>query len=282
MGGQTEDVADAPRRKLVERMRARLEAGYWPRVHCMLIVTLATAVACLTSFLLLVMRVHSMAIRYGAAALAGYGTFLFLLHAWVRWKWSRFKPSADGNDLVDAVTNAIDVPIDLSSLPDAPLRFAGGGGRSGGGGASGAWDSGPKPSPGRVGDGGGGGKGGGPSTGSGHGWSLDLDGDDLFWLIVALVAAFAGVAAVGYVIWIAPTLLAEAIVNGAVAGKVYHGLRKREDDFWTSQILRRTIVSGLVVILCAIAAGYAFNRIAPEARSIGGVWAHLEAKYSGS
>jgi hypothetical protein len=101
-------------------------------------------------------------------------------------------------------------------------------------------------------------------------------------VIVAAVAAFAGIAAIGYVIWIAPTLLAEAIVNGAIAGKVYHGMRKHEDDFWTSQIVRRTIVSGIVVILCAVAAGYAFNRIAPDARSIGGVWAHLQAPRSSS
>src|SRR5213075_1822111 len=107
--------------------------------------------------------------------------------------------------------------------------------------ASGSWGSAPNAPVARS---GGGGKSG--------GWSLDLDGDDLFWLIVALAAAFAGIVAIGYVIWIAPTLLAEAIVNGAVAGKVYHGLRKNDDEFWTSQMFKRTVASGLVVILCAI------------------------------
>jgi len=104
-------MRDHPRTKLVDRMRARLEAGYWPRVHCMLIVTLSTAAAFLTSVLLLVARVDSMALRYGAAALAGYATFLLLLHAWVRWKWSRVKASDDGLDLVDVVS---DMPIDLA------------------------------------------------------------------------------------------------------------------------------------------------------------------------
>jgi hypothetical protein len=255
------ETVDAPRKKLVDRMRTRLERGYWPRVHCMLIVTVSTAAAFLTSFLLLVAQVHWMAVRYGAAALAGYATFLFLLHAWVRWKWSRAKLNADGSDVVDVVS---DVPIDVA-LPDAPVRFAGAGGRSGGGGASGSWGS-----PAQTAS---------TSVKSG-GWGLDFDADDLFWVIVAAIAAFAGIAAIGYVIWIAPTLLAEAIVNGAIAGKVYHGMRKHEDDFWTSQIFRHTIVSGIVVILCAVVAGYAFNRIAPEARSIGGVWAHLSARSS--
>ena len=251
-------VTDASDATLVDRLRARLEAGYWPRVHCMILVTIASAVAFLTSALLLVMQIHWMAIRYGLAAVAGYGTFLLLLRAWVRWKWSRFSPDGSGFDPGDLTGN-----VSLPSMPQA--RFAGGGGRSGGGGASGTWGSRAQSvSPVKSGGGHGGG-----------GWSLDLDGDDLFWLIVALAAAFAGIVAVGYVIWIAPTLLAEAIVNGAVAGKVYHGLRKQDDDFWTSQIFKRTALSGAVVVLCAIIAGYAFNKIAPEARSIRGVWVHL-------
>jgi len=245
-------------------MRTRLETGYWPRVHCMLIVTVSTAAAFLASVAMLLLHVNAMAVRYGAAALAGYATFLLLLHAWVRWKWSRFKPNADGSDLVDVAGNAIDVPVDLP-LPRGGRVFSGGGGRSGGGGASGVWGS-PAQTAASVKSGGGGG-----------GWSLDFDGDDLFWVIVAVVAAFAGIVAIGYVVWIAPTLLAEAIVNGAIAGKVYHGMRKHEDDFWTSRIFRRTMLSGAVVVICAIVAGYAFNRIAPEARSIGGVWAHLQA-----
>lgn len=260
-------VEDASETRLVDRMRARLESGYWPRVHCMLIVTVSTAVAFLTSVLLLVLQIHWMAIRYGAAAMAGYATFLLLLRGWVRWRWSRVQLNADGSDVVGDILNNVPINLDVPSLPDAPVRFAGGGGRSGGGGASGSWGSPVKASS------------GGSSGGKGGGVSLDLDGDDLFWVIVAAVAAFGGLIAVGYVIWIAPTLLAEAIVNGAVAGKVYHGMRQREDDFWTSRIFRRTIVSGVVVIVCAVVAGYAFNRIAPEARSIGGVWLHLQAKY---
>lgn len=247
-------------------MRTRLEAGYWPRVHCMLIVTVSMAAAFLTSFVMLVVHVNWMAVRYGAAALAGYATFLFLLHAWVRWKWSRFKPTDDGSDLVDVAANTIDLPLDLASLPRGAARFAGGGGRSGGGGASGAFGSPVQAASASV------------KPGGGGGWTLDFDGDDLVWVIVAVAAAFAGIVAVGYVIWIAPTLLAEAIVNGAIAGKVYHGLRKHQDDFWTSQSFRHTIVSTIVVIVCASLVGYAFNRIAPEARSIGGVWAHLQAK----
>src|SRR5262249_966178 len=99
MGGRADEIVDPPRGKLVDRMRPRLEDGYWPRVHCMLLVTVAAAAAFLTSFLLLVLHVQWMAVRYGAAAVAGYATFLLLLHAWVRWRWSRVKLNADGSDV---------------------------------------------------------------------------------------------------------------------------------------------------------------------------------------
>jgi hypothetical protein len=259
--GKPADVLTTdPQKRLVDRMRARLESGSWPRVHCMFIVGLSTAAAFLTSFVLMRLHVHWMAIRYGVAATVGYATFLLLLQTWVRWRWSRMQLNPSGDDIIDAGSN-LNIPIpSFSGDGGSGPSFAGGGGRSGGGGASGSWGS-PATSASS-----GGGKGGG---------GLDLDGDDLFWVIVAVVAAFGGAIAIGYVIWIAPTLLAEAVVNGAVAGKVYHGMQKKDHEFWTEEIFKRTIVSGLVVIVCAIVAGYAFNKIAPEAASIGGVLAHL-------
>jgi uncharacterized membrane protein len=246
---------------LVDRMRARLEAGYWPRVHCLLIVSLSSAAAFLLSATLLAVRVDSMAVRYGLAALGGYATFLVLLHGWVRWKWSRLVPDGD---------------VDVGLLPgpgwpssprvSAPNLFSGG--RSGGGGASMSVDGQGTSSVSVAPHGGAGG-------GKGGGFSLDLDGDDLFWLLVALAAAFAGFLAIAYVIYVAPTLLAEAAVNGAVAGRVYHGLQKRESQHWTTDIVRRTGVAAAILVISVSAAGYALRRVAPEARSIGGVWHHI-------
>jgi hypothetical protein len=95
---------------------------------------------------------------------------------------------------------------------------------------------------------------------------------DLWWLILAAAAALAGVVAVGYVIYLAPTLLAEAAVDVAIAGKVYQGLRKRDASHWTTHVIRRTAVAAVILIVSATLAGYALQRIAPDARSIGGVW----------
>jgi hypothetical protein len=43
-------------------MRRRLGTGYWPRVHCFLLVALASAAAFLLSVVLLRLRVHSLAV----------------------------------------------------------------------------------------------------------------------------------------------------------------------------------------------------------------------------
>jgi hypothetical protein len=246
----------APER-VVNRLRTRLENGYWPRLHCLLLITLAAAAAFLVSFVMLSLGAHSMAVRYGLAALCGYLCFVGLIRGWVRWKWSKMDFVADGDPGIgDAIVN---MPIELPARGGHAGAQMFSGGRSGGGGASGSWGSSTRTS---------------GSSGS-SGISLDLDADDLIWLLVALAAALAGFAAVAYVIWIAPTLLAEVAVNAAVAGKVYHGMRKREPEHWTTNVLRRTAVAALVIVVSATVAGYALQRIAPEARSIGGVWAHL-------
>jgi hypothetical protein len=251
--------------RLVERMRGRLEAGYWPRLHCLLLVGLASAAAFLLSVALLALHVHSMALRYGLAAVGGYGAFLLLIRAWVQWKWSRLVPDSD-LDLGD-VSGDLPLPWPSRAANAASNMF--GGGRSGGGGASGSWDS-PRVSSITTSSGSsssGGGKGG--------GFSLDLDGDDLVWLLVALAAALAGLVAIAYVIYVAPTLLAEAGVNAAVAGKVYHGMRKRDPHHWTTDVLRRTAFAAIAIIVSAVVAGYALQSVAPEARSIRGVWQHV-------
>jgi hypothetical protein len=232
----------------------------------MLIVTLSSAAAFLVSFLLVTGGVRAMAVRYGLAALTGYGVFLLLIGTWIRWKSSHL--------VGDTAEGVLDVVVDASDLPMPRLPRGGGtgrifsGGNSGGGGAVAAFD-GPATTTGSVASV--------PSRGGG-GFSLDFDADDLIWVIVAVAALFAGALAVGYVVYVAPTLLAEAAVNAAVAGKVYQGMKRHDSTHWTTQVIRRTIVSAIVVVLSAVTAGYALQRIAPEARSIGGVWQHMRDK----
>src|SRR5829696_6301878 len=191
-----------------DRVRDRLEQGHWPRVHAALIVGMSSAVAFLVTFALTTAGVRSMPLRYGIAAVAGYVTFVALIGAWVRWKSSRLvRDPPDGLfDAVEGVINSADLSLARPPTSGGGSLFAGG--RSAGGGAASSFIS---PSS-RSGGAGGGGV------------SLDFDADDLVWVIVALAALFAGVAAVGYAVYVAPTLLAEAAVNAAIAGKVIQGM----------------------------------------------------------
>jgi hypothetical protein len=268
-----------------DRIRAHLDSRSWQRFHCALIVSIAATSAFVASRLLMDLRLWSMSWRYGIAAAVGYAVFLLMIRLWVVWKSSRLEEGDDDapiSRLRGRDGGSLDVGDVLDGDISLPSRGGGRaaqvavdafrGGRSGGGGASMAFENPPQMPAVTVSNvSGGGGK-------SGGGFSLDIDGDDLFWLIVALAATCAGMFAVTYVVWVAPTFLGEAAMNAAVAGKVYHGMQRRDSSHWTEDQIKRTILPALIVIASAAAAGYAFNRLAPEAVTIGGVWQHLASK----
>ena len=240
----------------IQQLQAHLEKHSWPRLNCMLMVALSTAAAFLTAVLLLGAGVSSMALRYGAAALVGYIAFVLLIRGWVLWK-RRQLTSESTFDPGDVVSD-LDILLPRSSEGEVqPPMFVGG--RSGGGGSSASYGS----------------TGGSSGGGSGSGITFDIDADDLVWLLIALAAAFAGVAAIGYLIYVAPALLAEAILDMLIAGGIYRRLQRHDASHWTSHVFRRTAIPAIVVVLSAALAGYALQRVAPEAQSIGGVWAHL-------
>jgi hypothetical protein len=114
-----------------------------------------------------------------------------------------------------------------------------------------------------------------PDVELGDGVSLAADADDLIWLVLILALACAGAAAIVYVITLAPALLAEALLDVMIAGGVYRGLRRHDSAHWTVHVLRRTAVPAAIVIVTAVLAGYALQRAAPGAHSIGGVWTAL-------
>jgi hypothetical protein len=142
-----------------------------------------------------------------------------------------------------------------------------GGGRSGGGGGGARWSGDVR----AVADARGSARTGGGSSG----WSFDLDADDAVWLVVVAVLVCGGLIAVGYVIAIAPALLAEVTLDAALVTTVYRRLRPRDMQHWSVGVVRRTWLPAVVVVLCLAGAGYALQRVAPDARSIGGVIAEL-------
>ena len=86
-----------------------------------------------------------------------------------------------------------------------------------------------------------------------------------------MVCVAGGAVAIGYVIYAAPLLLSEVALDAAVASTLYRRLRKDDVSHWAVTVLRRTWIPAAAIMLFAALGGYALQRVAPEARSIGGV-----------
>jgi len=233
------------RSRLVARVHQHLERRGRPRLELFVLVSLAGMAGFLVSYGLLAGGMASMPIRYGIAGVAGYLAFLCLIAVWIAVK-RRIDSPWDAVDALDVLNVA-----DLSASVSAPApRSLFEGGRSGGGGASAAWDH----------------RGSGMGGGSGGSW---LDADELGWMILIAAAAFAGVIAVGYVVYLAPALLAEVVVDAVIVATISRKIAATERRDWTATVLRRTWLPATVLVAMLMIGGWGLQRIAPDARSIG-------------
>ncbi|HSK75159.1 MAG TPA: hypothetical protein VLQ45_01770 [Thermoanaerobaculia bacterium] len=269
------------REELVEKVRKRLERHSLPRLQMSLLLALTGGTGFLSSFVLLKLGVDSMALRYPVAVALAYGVFLLLLRIWLRLQRDSWQ-SADLPGVVDLGEAVLD---GTGHVVRGAGRFAGGGGNFGGGGASANFDGPPvalamtPPSPApavravpRSGGGGGGGKGGGFNFG------FDLDEGGLLVLLAVLVIAATSMGVVIWILWTAPALLAEVLVDGIVMTGLYRRLKHGpEPGHWLTGAIRRTWIPALVVALLFSFAGYLLQKAVPEARSIGAAWRAVSA-----
>lgn len=86
--------------------------------------------------------------------------------------------------------------------------------------------------------------------------------------LLAIAAIVAGLVACASVIWSAPNMLAELLVDGAIAGAAYNRLRASSGD-WTFGIVRRTWLPAAAIIVTFVMLGVAGHHFKPEADSIG-------------
>ena len=236
-------VRPLDRAELIRRTRAHLEEYGYSRLELSMIVAVSGMCGFFVSFGLLAGGVLSMPVRYGIAGLAGYVAFLALIRLWLVWK-SRLEASFEPVDFVDG----IDIVPRPFGDPAVPSFFEGG--RSRGGGASGSWGNGAG------------------STDSDSSWTDAWDGD-LGWILVFLAALLAGLATIGYVVYIAPALLAEILVDGVIVATISHRVSGLERRDWTATVIRRTWLPGLAIICLLMIGGWSLQKLAPDARSIG-------------
>ena len=252
-----------PRRLMRARAIKRAERLLLRRGRPRLLMTfvlLSTGSACfLSSFALLHTGMTRMWLCYPLALLFAYCVFLLLLRLWLRLQ----RPGEKGASF----------DVDLSglnfesggNLPGPPEFTFGGGGDAGGAGAGGGWGQ----SVSGTSYGGGGGKSGGSLFGG-----FDADFGDEGGLVVLAVLALAlalvtGFVASFYVIYTAPVLLAEILVDGLLVAGLYKRLGGVEQRHWLRAATRKTLPPLILSLVCFGLAGYMMQRAVPEARTLG-------------
>jgi len=100
-----------------------------------------------------------------------------------------------------------------------------------------------------------------------------IDLDEGVVVFVPVVIALAGFAAAAWVVYSAPVLFAELILDGIIVSRLYSRFRKVPPEGLLSVAIRRTWVPLLVLIVVLGALGVAAERFAPGADSIGDVFA---------
>jgi hypothetical protein len=224
----------------------------WPRLQIMIILGLTGVAAFLTSAVLLRLGATQMVVRYPIAIAAAYGVFIMLIGLWL---WLQRNDS----DMLDAAGEVLD------------STDWGGGGRisPSGGSVNLVSDMTASPVPPVSGGSGGGGGGGGPSFDI---VGIDVDLDDAIWVVLAIVVLIAGLLAILYIVYIAPILLTEVLVDGLLAAGLYKTVKGVEGRYWMTTVLRKTAIPAILALIFFSIAGFCIQKIAPEASSIGDAW----------
>ncbi len=216
-------------------MRRQLESDGFPRLQMTLIVAITGAAGFVASYLLLHAGLREMWVRYPAAVGFSYLVFLFLL-----WLWLRSSAS------------------DYADIPD--FSGVGTSGSSGGGCGSELTESHPV-LPGDSGD-------------VGDVLGAAADTDEFAIPLVAIILFAVLILSSFWVIYTAPALFAELLVDGALAAGLYRRLRGGKPHHWIETAVRRTGMLFLATAVLVAACGWLMTIYAPGARSIGDVLAH--------
>lgn len=236
----------------IRRIRGDLERDSFPRLQMFLLVTLTGASGFVASFVLLHSGFVEMWLRYLASFGVAYLMFLFLLWLWLR---TRAEDYAD-------------IP-DISGLPSSGAGspgtcYSGKGGDFGGGGASGSFDA-PSEGISVISD-----------SGSSVGDALGTvaEAEEFAIPLVVLILLGAMLFSSLFMIYSAPVLFAELLVDGVLSASLYRRLRGLETRHWLETAVRRTAFPFALTAAIVSASGWAMALYVPEAHSIGDVIFH--------
>lgn len=238
----------------VQRLRWRLERDSFPRLQMLLLVMVTGGSGLLASYLLLQGGLAPMGWRYPAAFAIAYLVFLTLLWLWLR---TRAEDYADFPDLSEQAAPG------EGGIESASACFAGQGGEFGGGGASGGFGN----APGELSIEASATKEGGNAIGQALGAAAE--GDELAAPLIALVLIGAILLSSIFIVYSAPALFAELLVDGTLSASLYYRLRRLERRHWLETALRHTALPFLLTGLLVTAGGIVLQQTTPEAHSLG-------------
>jgi hypothetical protein len=249
------------------------------RFHVSLLILWSFFCGLLINKALLLAGVDWMLVRYPLSLLAGYGAFFVGVRLWLAYVgaaplWGGRKQAREAGDSGVDAGNVADV---LDAGPRIGPMLKGGGGDFGGAGASASFGNASAESslatP-RLSAGGSRGLFSTGSRGSGGGtagFALDLgDGDS--WLVIVLLALAAALlcsvfGAVLYVVYSAPSMLADVAFSAMLAGGLVKSSRRWRDACWKTELLRATWVPfTIVLVLAVLTAGLAMH-LFPQTRT---------------
>ena len=232
------------------------------RFHMAFLLLTAFVVGLAVTKILVELHLDILWLRYLIAVTAAYAAFILLIKLWLIYLGYCARREQDRGTL-DLHGDLAEAVCDIGSTWSTTEPVSEVGEQFGGGGASGEW-AGPQPihsSAVQSATSGGGGD----AAGSG---CLSLDFDEAIF-VVLLAAAVLSVLLVGvWLIWAAPTILAEAAFEAALASALVRRARKMDSVGWFGSVVRATFWPFAVVLALSIAAGWYAQRRCPDATKI--------------
>jgi len=104
------------------------------------------------------------------------------------------------------------------------------------------------------------------------------DADELAIPLLVIVFAAGLALASLYVVYVAPMLFAELLVDGALSYALYRRIKATDSPHWVESAVRRTALPFVLTAVFVSATGAAMAAYAPGAHSIGQVVQHTQAK----
>jgi hypothetical protein len=91
--------------------------------------------------------------------------------------------------------------------------------------------------------------------------------------VLAIIVLIAGLLAILYIVYIAPILLTEVLVDGLLAAGLYKTVKGVDGGgYWMTTVLRKTAIPAILALIFFSIAGFCVQKIEPDASSIGDAW----------